>query len=128
MHDAEGVRFVDGCKDVTDNSNGLGGRKRAVGAELGERQALDVFGGHDELAVEFEGVVKGHNVGVGKASVDANLAEEPVASFGIAGGCAGESTQRFELTRRSIPYLVSYAGLGFVDDTEEFIKVGRPGG
>jgi hypothetical protein len=95
---------------------------------LAEGGASDVLGGHDELAIEFEGVVEGGDVGVREASVNADLTEEAVAGFGVAGGGAGQGPKSLQFSSSTISYLISDAGLRFIDDAEEFVIVCVPGG
>src|ERR1041384_127369 len=89
--------------------------------------SLDVFRGHDELAIELEAIVKGHDVGMSEAGVDADLAKKAVACFGVSGGGARQSAKSFELSRRAITDFVSDAGFGLIDDTEVIVRVGGPG-
>ena len=80
------------------------------------------------MTVEFQGVVKGDDVRVRQACVDADFTQKAIQGFRIAIRGAGQRSQGFELAGSPVADLVSHARFGLVEDTQILVLAGALAG
>src|SRR5262249_12106235 len=90
-------------------------------ANFGDGGRFEILRGHHQAAVDFEGIVKLDDVGMGKARLDADLPQETLRQFWIAGGDYGQGSERFDFACGAVSNLVSNACLRFVNNTQALI-------